>query len=251
MRIIVNSDDFGLSVAVNEAILNSINAGMLTDTTMLVNKEGFDDAVQKIASHQVFHDKIGLHINLTDGKPLTDGIKKCARFCNADGMYIYTRSTPVWSLLPNEKKAIYTEVKAQIERCKTNNIKLTHIDSHHHVHTEWGILNVCLHASREAGINKVRLSRNIGGGISKVKQLYKSAFNFYIKNIAGFKTTQYFGDVDDMEINRPLPPNAILELMVHAMYGDNGQIVDYNQKSLFEQVSRIISGHQLISYSQL
>jgi predicted glycoside hydrolase/deacetylase ChbG (UPF0249 family) len=251
MKIIINSDDFGLTVPVNDAILESFKAGVISDTTMLVNKEGFDDAMQKIASNEMLGKRIGLHINLTDGRPLTDAIKKCHRFCDTDGMYIYTRSSAIWSLTADEKKAVYGEVKAQLEKCTAHGLRLSHIDSHHHVHTEWGILGICLQAAKESGINKVRLTRNIGSHISTPKKMYKAGFNFYIKNFAGFKSVQYFGDLDDLAVTGTLPSQSTLEIMVHAMYNDTGEIVDYNQKPLFDAVRKLLAQNQLISYSDL
>lgn len=251
MKIIINSDDFGLTVSVNNAILESFNAGIISDTTMLVNKEGFEDAIQKIAGNEILQKRIGLHINLTDGRPITDGIKKCSRFCDSDGMYKYTRSSAIWSLTDDEKKAVYNEVKAQLGKCTSYGVHLSHIDSHHHVHTEWGILGVCLQAAKESGINKVRLTRNIGSHISTPKKMYKAAFNFYIKNLAGFKSAQYFGDLDDIAVTGALPPQSTLEIMVHAMYNTKGEIVDYNQKPLFDGVRKLLVQNQLINYSDL
>ena len=44
-RLIVNADDFGLHNSVNEAVEIAHNAGILTSASLMVNGEGFEDAV--------------------------------------------------------------------------------------------------------------------------------------------------------------------------------------------------------------
>jgi len=52
------------------------------------------------------------------------------------------------------RKAFITEMKAQIEKARRSGIRLTHLDSHHHVHTEWAIMRLM-----------IRLGRIMGSGV--------------------------------------------------------------------------------------
>ena len=69
-RLIVNADDFGLTPGVSEGILAAHRHGIVTSTTVLVNSS--------IPPHHVARARdsglgIGLHANLTLGRPLTSG----------------------------------------------------------------------------------------------------------------------------------------------------------------------------------
>lgn len=252
MKIIINSDDFGLDALTNKAIVDSFSQGLISSTTMLVNKEGFEDAITLIEKNSFLKDKVGLHFNLTDGKPLTDDIKQCSRFCNSNGYFVFDRSKPVWKLSTIEKQAISKEITAQLDRCKKYNVVLTHIDSHHHVHNEWPIGNLLAGIARKRGIKRMRLSRNIGANLGTAKKYYKQLFNANLKIARRMHTADYFGDVVDFNASASsLASSAITEIMVHAMYNKNGEIVDYDQRSLADGVRPIIALNTLIGYKDI
>ena len=66
--IIINADDFGLNKSCSQAIALAFSEELVTDTTIMANGEYFDDAV-KLAEKHGFFDKIGIHLNITEGKP--------------------------------------------------------------------------------------------------------------------------------------------------------------------------------------
>ena len=72
--IIVNADDFGSSIEANEGIAVSFQQQLIDRTTLMVNMPSASEAV-KLASELGFTDRIGLHLNLTEGVPLTESIK--------------------------------------------------------------------------------------------------------------------------------------------------------------------------------
>jgi len=53
--------------------------------------EGFKDAVHLFHANKYLQENVGVHINLTEGYPLTEEIKKCKRFCNEYGLFIHQR----------------------------------------------------------------------------------------------------------------------------------------------------------------
>ena len=75
MQIIINADDFGLSKDVNEAIDICIKKDYIQRTTLMVNMPQTLEAV-KLAKDGGYLNKVGLHINLIEGIPLTPDIKK-------------------------------------------------------------------------------------------------------------------------------------------------------------------------------
>ena len=78
-KIIINADDFGLAESSSKAIAKAFSENLISSTTACANGDYIEQAYN-IARDNGFLDKIGIHINLTEGKPLTDGIKTDAFF---------------------------------------------------------------------------------------------------------------------------------------------------------------------------
>src|ERR1700679_91642 len=132
--LIINADDFGLSSIVNRAILTSMEEGLVTSTSMMANMPGFEHAVGLVRVHAKLAGRIGVHLNLTEGRPLSKPILDCPLFCNDQGVFAYQR-TPLFFLSKKVREAVYLEFKAQVERMLDAGIKPIHLDSHHHIHT--------------------------------------------------------------------------------------------------------------------
>jgi predicted glycoside hydrolase/deacetylase ChbG (UPF0249 family) len=252
-KIIVNADDFGYNIAINKAILRSFQSMLITSTSLMVNMPGFEDAVQLVSTQRFLSKKIGLHLNLTEGYPLSQEIRKCRRFCDGSGLFIYHRKQPLFFLTPQEQKAIYQEMKAQIEKMIQAGIIPSHLDSHHHVHTEWAIMKLAIRLGKEYGVKKIRLTRNMGKQKGYSKKAYKYFLNGYLKHFAGITGTNYFGDIDDMrEMMKARPPKGkTIEIMVHPCLDEMQEVVDYDRKNLQEKLLPFIDHRQTISYTDL
>lgn len=218
MSIIINADDFGLNEHCSKAIAQAFKEELITDTTMIATGEYFDEAFS-LAKEQGVIDKIGIHLNLTEGEPLTEEIKSCPRFVT-DGRFNkqYNRSKP---LAADEKAAIYKELTAQVEKVQRAGITITHADSHHHIHTGLFIAPIAVKVCKEYGINKIRLHRNFGQ-ISSIKRLVKNKYNNWLHK-QGITTTDYFAYPADIE-NSEIPDNT--EIMVHPDFDKDGNLID-------------------------
>lgn len=249
--IIVNSDDFGISNQVNKAIVWGYESGCISSTTMMASMPGFEDAVTKAHEYPFLKNSIGLHMNLTQGVPLSEEIKKCPRFCK-DGRFSYQRQKPIFTLTSDEQKAIYQEISAQLGRLVCNNITPTHFDSHHHVHTEFGIINIYLAVAKEHGIRKVRLTKNIGKA-STLKRLYKVFFNQYIRKGFSMITTDIFCSANEYATikNTPIAQGKNIEIMVHAKLNDSGEVVDIDGLNLEAKMKSLLAGKFIRSYYDL
>ena len=69
MKLIVNADDFGLSRGTNYGIFDAHIRGIVTSTTLMVTMQEVDHAIE--LSKQAPDLRIGLHLNITLGRPLT------------------------------------------------------------------------------------------------------------------------------------------------------------------------------------
>jgi predicted glycoside hydrolase/deacetylase ChbG (UPF0249 family) len=221
-KCIINADDFGMSAAVNEAISLSFDRGLISSASMLSTGPCFEAAVEMVDNMRL-HGRIGVHLNLVEGTPLTTGILTCRRLAR-EGRFDHQIATSKLTVSKEEHVAIYDEWDAQIRRCIQFGIRPTHIDSHHHVHTTFPLLNIALSVARQHQIRHVRLSRNIGWQPSIPKRLYKTLINHRIRSL-GLSSTRFFGSIDDALLQRNDLPD-VTEIMVHPSLHEN-VLVDY------------------------
>ena len=243
MALIVNADDFGISEEVNNAIKECFNKGYINRTTVMVNMP-FAKEAYEIATENGFADKVGLHVNLTAGMPITEGIKSNSDFCDIEGRFnaAFYRSTRKRLHMDKDSiKDITEEIRAQIDKYIELGFTLNHIDSHHHVHTNYPVFKALRSLSKEYSFSSIRLSRNLYEGGSLLNRIYKNIFNRNIKRICG-TTTDYFGSFSDAAMYFADEPGDKslddatkkmsefcnkndLEIMVHPMYKE-GILVD-------------------------
>ncbi len=154
-RIIINADDFGLCDGVNEAVAKAHSDGILTSATIIVNMPAAEKAV-KIAK-QLHSLGVGVHLNLTEGRPITkDPCINC--LLDADGQF--TLSPFKLSLLSlaghKIRKAIRTELAAQIQWVIDHGLNPTHLDSHNHIHSFPALFSIVCQSARSCQIPAIR-----------------------------------------------------------------------------------------------
>lgn len=245
-RIIVNADDFGMSSQINHAIVEAFQKNLISSTTMMANMPAFDEACA-LAHRYELMDRIGVHLNLTEGQPLTRTITRCSRFCDEQGNLRRRRTT--FRLRPAEEAAIKEELDAQVKKCLMRGIRVTHLDSHHHVHTEWAIGRVVIEVAKQNGIPAIRLTRNYGPGITVSHRLYKYAYNsrLALNGLAKTRYFVYFADAPSI-IGEA---NSDIEIMVHTRRAANGAMADLDGADIERGIKALNIGNLLSSYGQL
>ena len=130
-KLIINADDFGISHAVNKAVLNCFLYGSLDSATLMVNMPCVEEAVEMSLKNQL---SVGLHFNLTLGKPVSE-VCNVESLVNKDGDF-YSRRDFVKRYFLNKisHDDIKLEFFAQVNRFMSFGLKLDHIDSHQHIH---------------------------------------------------------------------------------------------------------------------
>ena len=71
-KLIINSDDFGYSRAINHAIIDTHQEGILTSTTLMTNTPGFEHAIKLAKENPKLG--VGVHLVLTFLKPLSQDV---------------------------------------------------------------------------------------------------------------------------------------------------------------------------------
>ena len=191
MRVIVNADDLGISREANAAILDSLHRGRLTSATILANGPEFDAAMR--AARGLNNVSLGVHLNVTQFSPLSqDGRLKA--ILNPEGEFFGNRIRQV-PIDAGLTRAIFAEWSMQIERILSCGIKISHIDSHHHVHTIPQLFFVLKRIQKKYGIRHVRLSMNVyprSCSVSRLHLFKKKIWNNCLRYYYATKTTQGF-----------------------------------------------------------
>tara|TARA_Y100001956_G_scaffold79832_1_gene93691 strand:- start:1263 stop:1991 length:729 start_codon:yes stop_codon:yes gene_type:complete len=134
MKVIFNADDFGLTQGVNDGIVQSHLEGVVNSTTMLVGMPAEKHAIA--LAKELPSLNVGLHLRFTLGAPLTPA----AKLTNSQGNFF--SYTEFWAHKGYSSQAIYEECIAQVEAFLDTGLSLSHLDSHHHVHTHPDFLPV-------------------------------------------------------------------------------------------------------------
>jgi predicted glycoside hydrolase/deacetylase ChbG (UPF0249 family) len=176
MKLIINADDFGISESVNNAIVDAFLNGWITSTTIMVNMPYADQAVQ-LAIENGFFDKVGLHINLNEGKPLTKSIRSNTLFCNSLGdlKEAFRKKVKTQFYLNKQSTEVScAEIEAQMKKYIDYGFTLKHFDSHCHLHTYYSIFTIIRPLAEKYGFKSTRLTKNICDKKIRIdKRIYK------------------------------------------------------------------------------
>ena len=233
MGLIRNADDFGKSEAVNRAIQTCFQKGYIDRTTLMVNMPDAAQAVE-IAKKEGFLDRVGIHLNLTEGMPLTQPIRSNPLLCDANGrLHAAFRQTTKYRLYMDQlsKEQIFTELDAQLKQYEDWGLTLFHVDSHHHVHTDLPIFSVLKKLAKKYRFSSVRLTRNLYRGGNVFTRVYKGWYNRSVSGLCG-SVSDLFGSFDDLrgygseDDNRILCAGKEVEIMLHPMYDAADILVD-------------------------
>lgn len=143
IQLIVNADDFGFSSGVNYGIIDTHLNGIVNSATMMMNMEGTEHAIQLAKEHPSL--QVGIHLVLTCGKPLLQDVSSLT---NEEGFFhsLSDLQSKKETILLEEVEREWT---AQIEKFLSSGVPLTHLDSHHHVHTIGELLPVVQRLSKK------------------------------------------------------------------------------------------------------
>lgn len=238
MRLIINADDFGMDNSTTKAILDSFSLGAITQTTMIVTGEGADEAAILARQHGVV-DRIGFHLNLADGHPLTEDIKQYRLFCDASGAFnreLIKDFKRKESFDGGLKAAIEKEISAQIEKFLSYGFTLRHCDGHHHFEFITPISKVLMPLLRRYRFQTIR--RKPWLPIHDLKPHIRTRLNLlpYVirARVNGFHIVSGFAHWPEFLASaNHLGKRVWIELMTHPRYIDNQlvNVVDFKHQS--------------------
>jgi chitin disaccharide deacetylase len=157
-RLIVTADDFGLSVAVNEAVELAFRSGILTSASLMVGAPATSDAVER--ARRLPSLAVGLHLALVRARPLLPP-SELPTLVGPDGRLPagLVRSGFRFFFRRAAREELEREVRAQFEAFRRTGLELDHVDAHNHMHVHPTVFEVVLRVGREHGLSAVRVPR--------------------------------------------------------------------------------------------
>ena len=152
--LIINADDYGYFPCVSQGIIEAAQSGSLTATGILANSADLN--TQFNALRCVENIDLGVHLNLTLGKPLT---KQMTDQLSASAGQ-FPSAYVISGLLLSRKLRLETvkrEWSAQIEACQSQ--ALVFLNSHEHIHMFPPLFPLTLELARLHNIKHVRLTQ--------------------------------------------------------------------------------------------
>lgn len=145
-KLIINADDFGLTPGVNEGILRGLTAGIVSDTTLMVNTDHTAAAVALLK--QSGRKAAGLHLNLTCGAPILPAAD-VPSLVDAAGRFRRPAVAAAVALKPVDAAR---ELAAQVEKFLATGLEPTHLDSHHHIHAYPALQDIVIDLARRLAV---------------------------------------------------------------------------------------------------
>jgi predicted glycoside hydrolase/deacetylase ChbG (UPF0249 family) len=236
-----------MSDAVNSGIVEAFRQGLVSSASLMANMPDFSAAVDA-AHEEGLSDRLGVHLNLTEGIALTSALRSYPRFCDRDGTFVWSHRG-LWSLDSAETCTIAAEWRAQISALLAMGVRPSHLDSHHHVHTAWPLGTVAIALAREHSIPTVRLTRNCGPDPGTVIRLYKMMFNARLRR-AGLVAVSRFGSA--LDVRSVLgDTNGPVEVMTHPQIDVDGRLIDRPLGRLEETLGAMHGRISMVSHRQL
>ncbi len=253
LDLIVNADDFGINDKVNEEILRSFRYGILRSASIMANGNSFIEAVNIAKDYKL---DIGIHIALVNGKSLNDPFRISSLIDKQDKFYDNSKKFLVKYflgkiLLEDVKK----EVSLQIERVMDYRLKITHIDSHQHLHLLPNILEIIKDFAKKYSIKFIRFPRE------KFTSYFLKSCNYqrlgelaainlacsYIKGKIPHTTDHFVGFFYGGQLNKhnlselikSLPAKGTCELMCHPGLSEADRFSRNNYRKCEESKSLI------------
>jgi hopanoid biosynthesis associated protein HpnK len=155
-QLIVNADDFGISRAVNAAVILAHREGVLTSASLLVTGEAAGEALELARRNPEL--AVGLHLALCDARPALPPDELPA-LTGRDGRLEAdpARAGLHWTISGAARRQLRREIVAQFDRFAATGLSLSHVDGHHHLHLHPAAFPLVAELAARHGARGVRL----------------------------------------------------------------------------------------------
>lgn len=156
--IIINADDFGRHAEINRAVEEGLVHGCLRSATVMPGGAAFAGAIDIARRHEELG--LGVHFTLVDGHPILPP-EEIPSLVGSEGDFLPDHTALLKLYLKGgvNLEEVRRELAAQLQKIEATGIPISHVDSHQHMHTLPGIIDIVLDLAARAGIRAVRTPR--------------------------------------------------------------------------------------------
>lgn len=156
--IIINADDFGRHAEINRAVEEGLVHGCLRSATVMPGGAAFAGAIDIARRHEELG--LGVHFTLVDGHPILLP-EEIPSLVGSEGDFLPDHTALLKRYLKGSinLEEVRRELAAQLQKVEATGIPISHVDSHQHMHTLPGIIDIVLDLAARAGIRAVRTPR--------------------------------------------------------------------------------------------
>ena len=156
--IIINADDFGRHAEINRAVEEGLVHGCLRSATVMPGGAAFAGAIDIARRHEELG--LGVHFTLVDGHPILPP-EEIPSLVGSEGDFLPDHTALLKRYLKGSinLEEVRRELAAQLQKVEATGIPISHVDSHQHMHTLPGIIDIVLDLAARAGIRAVRTPR--------------------------------------------------------------------------------------------
>ncbi|KMO16579.1 hopanoid biosynthesis-associated protein HpnK [Methylobacterium indicum] len=157
-RLVVTSDDFGLSPQVNEAVERTHRDGILTTASLMVSAPAAADAVARARAMPSL--RVGLHLVMVEAWP-TLPASDLPDLVDGAGLMRADQAKLGLDLARNARarRQLAAEIRAQFEAFRATGLPLDHVNAHKHFHVHPIIAGMVLRIGRDFGMQAIRVPR--------------------------------------------------------------------------------------------
>lgn len=123
-QVLFIADDFGVSSAVNAAIVRAHLHGALHGACLMLGQPGTADAIELARRHPSL--QIGWHLHLNDSEPMTIPAWPWGRSPARAGLAI--------AVSPRGRSLVRTEIDTQWRALRDSGLECRFVNAHHHLH---------------------------------------------------------------------------------------------------------------------
>lgn len=154
--LIINGDDFGYSDAVNRAIIQAHQQGVLTSASLMVNETAAAQAIALAKAHPSL--AVGLHLVLVLGRAALPHAE-LPHITDAHGRFTDSsfQAGIQYYFSPAARREARREMRAQFEKFAATGLPFSHVDGHTHLHQHPVIFTELLRLCEEFNIRRVRV----------------------------------------------------------------------------------------------
>lgn len=251
-NLIINADDFGYDEDTTNHTINLFERQVISSATIMTSHPFTDKAID-YAKNNIHRFSFGLHFNIVDGHhPLS---KNCTSLTNNINIFEKSNLQRIKALTFRiNPEDVAAELHAQLSYLFERGLKVTHVDSHGHMHKFPNVIKSMMPVLKKFHIDRVRCPQNMYQKINISRFIINTYCEYYFKSIKHPSNSFFLSDHADRNwlvdfLNKL--PNGITELGIHPGGVEkwrHAETAPFLADSIFDILS--FNNIKLISYSE-